>query len=299
MWRKSYINPPITDVHVFGRRGPAQVKFTPLELRELGQQPGVKVIVSEEDFEFDEGSEQAIAASKQTKMVVDTLINYAMDEDDREADRRIHLHLFSAPKEILADEDGHVRALVTERTQLNGDGTVSGTGELRETPVQAVYRAVGYFSSPIAGLPFDERRGVIPNQEGRVTDLEGTPLNGIYATGWVKRGPVGLIGSTKSDAQQTIAHLVEDAEAGKLVATGKAVGHDAMIELLEQRGVPFSTWHGWELLDEYEKQLGTDFGEVEGGRGGRERVKVVSRKAMSAISRGEDVPEDLIGKDGE
>ena len=192
-----------------------------------------------------------------------------------------------------------MRALVTERTQLNGDGTVSGTGELRETPVQAVYRAVGYFSSPITGLPFDERRGVIPNQEGRVTDLEGTPLNGIYATGWVKRGPVGLIGSTKSDAQQTIAHLVEDAEAGKLVATGKAVGHDAMIELLEQRGVPFSTWHGWELLDEYEKQLGADFGEVEGGRGARERVKVVSRKAMSAISRGEDVPEDLIGQDGE
>ena len=296
---KELYKSPITDVHVFGRRGPAQVKFTPLELRELGQQPGVKVIVSEEDFEFDEGSEQAIAASKQTKMVVDTLINYAMDEDDQEADRRIHLHLFSAPKEILSDEDGHVRALVTERTQLNGDGTVSGTGELRETPVQAVYRAVGYFSSPIAGLPFDERRGVIPNHEGRVTDLEGTPLNGIYATGWVKRGPVGLIGSTKSDAQQTIAHLVEDAEAGKLVATGEAVGHDAMIELLKQRGVPFSTWHGWELLDEYEKQLGADFGEVEGGRGARERVKVVSRKAMSAISRGETVPEDLIGKDGE
>lgn len=110
---------------------------------------------------------------------------------------------------------------------------------------------------------------------------------------------MGLIGSTKSDAQQTIAHLVEDAEAGKLVATGEAVGHDAMIELLKQRGVPFSTWHGWELLDEYEKQLGADFGEVEGGRGARERVKVVSRKAMSAISRGETVPEDLIGKDGE
>ena len=112
---KELYKSPITDVHIFGRRGPAQVKFTPLELRELGQQPGVKVIVSEEDFEFDEGSEQAIAASKQTKMVVDTLINYAMDEDDSEADRRIHLHLFSAPKEILADEDGHVRALVTER----------------------------------------------------------------------------------------------------------------------------------------------------------------------------------------
>lgn len=283
---------PITDVHVFGRRGPAQVKFTPLELRELGKQPDVDVIVYEEDFDFDEGSEQRLAEVKQQKMVVKALMNYAM-EDDHQASRRIHIHLFAAPHEVLADEDGHVRALVTERTELVGDGTVRGTGELREWPVQAVYRAVGYFSSPVPGVPFDEQAGVIPNVEGRVVGPDGTPLPGLYATGWVKRGPVGLIGSTKSDAQQTIGHLVADAEAGRLRAIGTEVGHDAMVALLEQRGVRFTTWQGWELLDAYERALGEKFGEVTGGRGPRERVKVVSRDAMTQISRAEDAGADL------
>lgn len=287
---------PVTDVHVFGRRGPAQVKFTPLELRELGKQPDVDVIVYEEDFDFDEGSQAAIQASNQTKQVVKALTSYAM-EDDHQASRRIHIHMFHAPSEILADADGNVRAIRTERTRLLGDGNVEGTGQFVETPVQAVYRAVGYFSSPIDGVPFDERRGVIPNEGGRVLGEDGQPLVGIYATGWVKRGPVGLIGSTKSDAQETIANLVEDAQAGLLEATSEAVGHDAMIALLEERGVPYTTWQGWELLDAYEQRLGEEYGEVEGGRGPRERVKVVSRAAMTSISRGEDGGAllDLIG----
>lgn len=291
---------PVTDVHVFGRRGPAQVKFTPLELRELGKQPDVDVIVYEEDFDFDEGSQAAIQASNQTKQVVKALTNYAM-EDEHTASRRIHIHMFHSPAEILADEDGNVRAIRTERTRLLGDGNVEGTGEFVETPVQAVYRAVGYFSSPIEGVPFDDKRGVIPNDAGRVLGEDGQPIPGLYATGWVKRGPVGLIGSTKSDAQETIANLVEDAEAGVLHAGTDAVGHDAMIALLEERGIPYTTWQGWELLDAYEQRLGEEYGEVEGDRGTRERVKVVSRAAMTAISRGEDggAELDLIGTPGE
>ncbi|MBS5825668.1 MAG: FAD-dependent oxidoreductase [Actinomyces sp.] len=290
---------PVTDVHVFGRRGPAQMKFTPLELRELGKQPDVDVIVYEEDFDFDEGSQEAIRASNQTKQVVKALTNYAM-EDEHTASRRIHIHMFHSPSEIVADEQGNVAAIRTERTKLNGDGSVSGTGEFVETPVQAVYRAIGYFSSPIEGVPFDDKRGVIPNVSGRVVDEAGEPVAGLYTTGWVKRGPVGLIGSTKSDAQETIAMLVEDAEAGKLHATSAAVGHDAMIELLKERGVRYTEWHGWELLDEYEQRLGADFGEVVGGRGGRERVKVVSREAMIRISQGQDIGDtDLIGRPGE
>lgn len=290
---------PVTDVHIFGRRGPAQVKFTPLELRELGKQPDVDVIVYEEDFDFDEGSEEAIRASNQTKQVVKALTNYAMD-DEHTASRRIHIHMFHSPDAILSDDEGNVRAIRTERTRLLGDGNVEGTGEFVETPVQAVYRAVGYFSSPIDGIPFDDVKGVIPNAGGRVLDIDGKPLTGIYATGWVKRGPVGLIGSTKSDAQETIANLVEDAEAGLLHATTEAVGHDAMVKLLEERGINYTTWEGWELLNAYEEQLGADYGEVEGDRGPRERIKVVSRHAMTAISRDEVEGElDLIGQPGE
>lgn len=295
---------PITDVHVFGRRGPAQVKFTPLELRELGHVPDVDIIVSEEDFEFDEGSEKALRESNQQRQVVKTLTNYAsVNPEERTASRRIHIHLFQAPVEIVADDNGHVKALRTERTELTGDGNVRGTGLITTWPVEAVYRAVGYYSSPIPGVPFDTARGVVPNIEGRVIPEVGATvedaLSGIYATGWIKRGPVGLIGSTKSDAQQTIAHLVEDANEGKLHAATSAVGHEAMVALLEERGVEYTTWQGWELLDEYERQLGEAFGDVPGDRGGRERIKVVSRRAMTDISRGTYEGADLIGEMGE
>ncbi|RRC95672.1 FAD-dependent oxidoreductase [Schaalia canis] len=293
---------PVTDVHVFGRRGPAQVKFTPLELRELGHVPDVDIIVSEEDFDFDEGSQEALRSSNQQRQVVKTLTNYAsIDPEERTASRRIHIHLFESPVEIVPDENGHVKALRTERTELTGDGNVRGTGVITTWPVQAVYRAVGYYSSPIDGIPFDTVRGVIPNIEGRVVAEVGSEqtLNGVYATGWVKRGPVGLIGSTKSDAQQTIAHLVEDAQAGRLAATTSEVGHEAMVALLEERGVAYTTWQGWELLDAYEQALGAEYGELPGDRGTRERIKVVSREAMTAISRGEEVTADLIGQPGE
>lgn len=291
---------PVTDVHVFGRRGPAQVKFTPLELRELGKQPDVDVTVDEEDFEYDAGSQAALAASNQQRQVVKTLEGYAMqDPEDLTASRTIHIHLFNAPAEILTDSEGHVRALRTERTALNGDGSVSGTGEFRDWPVQAVYRAVGYAGSPIEGLPFDHELHVLPNAGGRVLGEDGRPMIGVYATGWIRRGPVGLIGSTKSDAQEAISNLVADAKAGFLRATATdeaQLGHDAVVVLLARRGVPFTTWQGWEMLDAYERNLGAAYGEVEGDRGPRERVKVVSREAMTAISRSTEVPADLIGQ---
>ena len=297
---------PVTDVHVFGRRGPAQVKFTPLELRELGHVPDVDIIVSEEDFDFDEGSQEQLRSSNQQRQVVKTLTQYAsVDPEEHTASRRIHIHLFQSPVEIVPDEHGNVRAIRTERTELTGDGSVRGTGVITTWPVQAVYRAVGYYSSPIPGIPFDTARGIVPNNEGRVradVSNDAEVINGLYATGWIKRGPVGLIGSTKSDAQQTIAHLVEDAQAGILHARGAHVGHEAMVALLADRGVEYTTWQGWELLDAYEQNLGQAFGEVPGDRGGRERIKVVSRRAMTDISRGEAVDpatSDLIGQMGE
>ena len=130
---------PVTDVHLFARRGPAQVKFSPLELRELGHVPDVDVIVYPEDFEFDEGSMAAIHSSNQTKQVVKTLTDWTLKEpEELTATRRIHLHFLHKPVEVLG-ENGHVVGLRTERTVLRGDGNVAGTGELHDWPVQAVY----------------------------------------------------------------------------------------------------------------------------------------------------------------
>lgn len=267
----------VTDVHVFGRRGPAQVKFTPMELRELGQVPDVDIIVYPEDFEYDEGSEQAIAESKMTKQVVEQLTNWVFQEpEDLTASHRIHIHLLQQPAAILGQD--HVEGVRMERMALQGDGTVKGTGEYIDYSVQAVYRAVGYASRPLPGAPFDSVRHIIPNVGGRV-ERDGKTVDGLYATGWIKRGPVGLIGSTKSDAQETIANLVEDARAGILAPTGAGTGTDGMFQLLDKRGVRYTTWHGWELLESYEKALGE--------KQGRKRIKVVERDTMTAISRGE------------
>ena len=266
---------PVTDVHVFARRGPAQVKFSPLELRELGHVPDVDVVVYPEDFDFDEGSMAAIHSSNQTKQVVKTLTDWTLKEpEELTASRRIHLHFLHRPAAVLGDD--HVTGLRTERTVLTGDGSVAGTGQMHDWPVEAVYRAVGYFGSPLPGLPFDEVAGVIPNQEGRVVTPDGSQMSGVYTTGWIKRGPVGLIGHTKSDASETIKHLVSDAD--RLQPATDPDPH-AVTALLAERGVGHVEWSGWMLLDAYEQSLGQPHG--------RERVKVVPREEMLAVIRGE------------
>ncbi|GAB4084420.1 FAD-dependent oxidoreductase [Myceligenerans cantabricum] len=281
---------PVTDVHVFARRGPAQVKFSPLELRELGHVPDVDIIVYPEDYDFDEGSEAAINSSNQTKQVVKTLTDWALDDPAaKTASRRLHLHFLHQPTEVLG-EDGKVTGFRTERTALQGDGTVKGTGEFHDFPVQAVYRAVGYFGSPLSEIPFDDHKGVISNREGRVVDMDGEHVPGVYATGWIKRGPVGLIGHTKSDASETVKHLVEDVvgvadgadasggdqDGGRTAPQGDP---EAIKTFLADKGVDVIEWSGWELLDAHERALGE--------AAERTRIKVVPREEMLAIARGE------------
>ena len=142
--------------------------------------------------------------------------------------------------------------------------------------MQAVYRAVGYYGTPVVDAPFDTARGVIPNVEGRVVDGDAAPIAGLYATGWIKRGPVGLIGHTKSDAMETIAHLVADATSGLLSAPAQ---QGDVVELLEERDVAYTTWDGWLALDAHERELGVSHAHT------RERVKVVPRDEQVEISR--------------
>ncbi|OZF54209.1 FAD-dependent oxidoreductase [Rhodococcus sp. 14-2470-1a] len=274
------------EVHVFGRRGPAQAKFTPLELRELDHSPNIEVIVAPEDIDYDEGSEAARRGSKQVDMVANTLQDWAI-RDVGNRPHKLFLHFFESPTEILG-ENGKVVGLRTERTELDGTGNVRGTGTYNDWDVQAVYRAVGYLSQNIAQLPFDDQAGTIPNEAGRVLASPGhsadstpgqspsstTPVPATYVTGWIKRGPVGLIGHTKGDANETVANLLEDAP-NFTGATDPDL--DAVTTFLEDKKVPFTTWDGWYRLDAHERSLG----EPEG----RERVKVVEREEMVAASK--------------
>ena len=271
----------VTDVHVFGRRGPLDVKFTPIELRELGEVPGVDIVLAEEDFAALDAAVAAAPGNNQLKVIRRTFDAWRTREPEAshthgDRARRLHLHFFHAPVAVLGDE--RVEAVRFERTALSDDGVVRGTGEFRDIPVQAVYRAVGYYGTPVAGAPFDERRGVIPNAEGRV--LEGdAPVAGLYATGWIKRGPVGLIGHTKSDAMETISHLVADAQAGSLAAPAAVDDTGDVLELLAERDVPYTTWAGWLALDAHERALGAAHLHT------RERVKVVPRDEQVEVSR--------------
>ena len=264
---------PVTDVHVFGRRGPMQVKFTPLELRELGELRDVDMVVDEEDFDYDPAARAAIESNKQI-MVIDRVFRAWRTEPQTGSSRRLHLHFWSRPVELVPGPDGAVAAIRVERTAPDGAGGARGTGEIRELPVQAVYRAVGYFGSPLPGVPYDERRGVIPNHEGRVLGDDGEVVPGVYATGWIKRGPVGLIGHTKSDAMETIGHLVRDQADWWSPAEPD---EDAVTALLESRGVLWTDLDGWHRLDAHEVELGA--------RSGRARIKVVPREEMVRISR--------------
>ncbi|GAB3247099.1 ferredoxin--NADP reductase domain-containing protein [Arthrobacter pigmenti] len=267
---------PVTDVHVFGRRGPAQVKFTPLELRELGHVKDVDIIVDPEDFDFDSESMQQISSNNQTKNMVKTLQNWLLEEPSG-ASRRLHLHFWHQPKEIYGG--AAVEGIKFDRTTMDADGRVVTTGEVLDYPVQAVYRAVGYFGSALEEIEFDHKRGVIPNEGGRVLDVHEEPVPGIYATGWIKRGPTGLIGHTKGDALETIGFLLEDRLS---LPPAEEPGENAIIELLEQRGVEYTTWDGWLKLDAHEMSLGKGY---DSNGVARERIKVVPREEMVTISR--------------
>ena len=279
---------PVTDVHIFGRRGPAQVKFTPLELRELSHSRDVDIVLYPEDFEFDEGSDQQIRTNNQTKTMVNTLTNWLVEEQDTGASRRLHLHFLHSPVEIYEDpaNPGKVAGMKFERNELDGTGNARGTGEIVDYPVQAVYRAIGYFGSELPEVGFDTRRGVIPNEGGRVIDESGTPVPGIYTTGWIKRGPVGLIGHTKGDALETIGFLLEDRLN---LPAAEEPEEDSIIKLLEERGVEYVTWEGWLKLDAYEKSLGASYVHPDPSSGEliRERVKVVDREEMIRVARGQ------------
>ena len=271
---------PVTDVHVFGRRGPAQVKFTPLELRELGELRDVDMVLYDEDFDYDDASRAAISSNKQV-MVIDKVLQKWRQRETGTASRRLHLHFYAKPLEVVSDDEGRVAAFRYERTTPDAEGGVIGTGEIREVPIQALYRAVGYFGSPLDGVPFDKRHGVIPNREGMALKKGSNDVvPGVYATGWIKRGPVGLIGHTKSDAMETIRHVINGESNWWSPADPS---EQAVIDLLEQRDVKYTDLDGWHNLDQHEIKLGEPHG--------RARIKVVPREDMIAISRGEAVGE--------
>lgn len=278
---------PVTDVHVFGRRGPASIKFSPIELRELGEVNDLDLVLYPEDFPDGWFDEEAEGVTNQHRVMARVLESWR-ERKLTGAKRRLHLHFWSKPVAIEG-MNGAVSAMQFERTAATPDGKVVGTGEIRSYELGAVYRAIGYWGSELPEVPFDDDHGVIKNIGGRVVDASNLPVPATYATGWIKRGPVGLIGHTKSDAMETIENLVADAADFVDPAAGNT---EMLLAKLTAAGVKYTTWDGWNALNSHELALGAKFGNVlvhkHGQEGAvsvpRERVKVVDREEQVAIS---------------
>lgn len=243
----------IREVHLVGRRGPAQATWTTKELRELGELEDTQVLVAEGADTTDPASQRAVGEDKAVARNVAVVEGWTSHVDDGRA-RSIHLHFRCRPVEILGTE--RVEGLVVETTVLDEEGQATGTGQTHVIPVDGVIRSVGYRGTAIEGVPFDAKRNVIPNREGRVVDGD-SPVPGLYVAGWIKRGPTGIIGTNKKDAVQTIACLVEDlADPASWSATAPDPGEvDAALQ-----GHDVVTIGGWRAIDAAERALGASRG---------------------------------------
>ena len=280
-------------LHLFIRRGVAQAKFSVQELREMEKLPGVQLIINEDDFDLDDDTIEEAGKDKLTRQMVEELFairEMAEDmEDDGDtdfegnpADRKYYIHFNSAPVEVLG-EDGKVKAIRVEKTTTSADGKMTRTGEFEEYPVQAVYHAIGYKPATAPGIAYDERRAHLANAngDGRITTEasgEGAQVRErLYATGWAKRGPVGLIGSTKSDALLIVTNMLEDlskaAEGGRVAADRDPESID---RLLASRGVKPIDFAGWKKVDAFER--------AEGAKEGREHKKVIEPDQMRELA---------------
>ncbi|HEU5156494.1 MAG TPA: FAD-dependent oxidoreductase [Streptosporangiaceae bacterium] len=255
----------IRRIHMIGRRGPAQAKFTTKELRELGELENAAVAVRPEDLELDPASAALEESDRHVRGNLKVLRDWAAREPvDRP--RRLDMRFWLRPVEICGD--GRVEELRLEHTALDDDGRVTGTGSYEALPVGLVLRSVGYQSVPLPGVPFDERRYVVPNDAGRIVGNDGLPVPGEYVAGWIKRGPTGVVGTNKSDAAETVRSLLADLPAGR--------PHEQNIdELIAARGIACVTYDGWLGIDAAEIALAEKL-----GRG--ERVKLAGWDAMRA-----------------
>lgn len=254
----------VQDVWVLGRRGPAQAAFTTKELREFGELHAAEPVVKPEEIALSEAEEAAITDNTKKKNV-EVLRDFAAREAEGKA-RRVHLRFLVSPVEILDDGQGRVGGLKVERNRLDENGNAVGTGEFEVLPVQMVLRSVGYRGVALPGVPFDEKRGVIANDEGRVVGRVGE-----YTAGWIKRGPSGVVGTNRKDANDTVAHLLADAKDGKLPGAAHPT-REAVDALLRGKGVQVYSFHDWQVLDAHEL--------AEGQAQGRPRAKVVRRELM-------------------
>ncbi len=268
----------VREVVVLGRRGPAQAAFTNPELLELDELTRADVYVDPADCELDEHSAESLEGKGNitARRNVEILTGYSTAEPTG-SEHRIHLRFLVSPVEILGSERVEGVRIVRNELHRGADGRVRPEPTDISDVVECglVFRSIGYRGVPLEGVPFDEQRAVIPNDAGRVSDTHGG-TGGEYVVGWIKRGPSGIIGTNKRDAQETVDALLEDVAAGRLLQPSDP-DPDSLEQLLSERKPDHVTYAGWEAIDRAEREAG----EAEG----RPRVKLTRTEELLEAAR--------------
>jgi ferredoxin/flavodoxin---NADP+ reductase len=266
----------LREIVVLGRRGPVQAAWTSTELQEMGELAGADVVVDPAELELDEASAAELEdASNVVQRNFEILRGFATREPTG-AEMTVRLRFRVSPVAVLGDDRVEAVELVHNRLEPDGSGSVRAvpTDERETIPADIVFRSVGYHGVALDGVPFDPRSGTIPNAGGRVLDGDGEPVPGLYAAGWIKRGPTGVIGTNKKDATETVDLLLEDARAGRLPAPA---GDGTLDALLAEREVEAVMYAGWEAIDLHERTRGEPHG--------RPRIKLCTWDELLSAAR--------------
>lgn len=270
----------IESIYVVGRRGPVQAACTTKELRELTKINGMKVYIDPQELELDDISQEELEREGRVRKRMLDLMQKSVTPA-AQGEKTVQLCFFRNPKEFLADEQGQLRAVRVERTRLekSADGSVLavGTGVMEDIECELAFKSIGYKSVPVNGVPFNHRKGVVPNREGRVV-AEGEPQTGVYVCGWLKRGPTGVILSNIVDAKETVESICQDIDTEKVETTkqGHKSGRMGLHRLLEERGVQFVDYDQYQEIDQHEVE--------EGKRKGKLREKLTSVGKMLHVA---------------
>ncbi|WP_067853451.1 FAD-dependent oxidoreductase [Nocardia shimofusensis] len=268
----------IREVVVLGRRGPLQAAYTSPEFMALTHLKGVDVVIDDAELVLDHASQALlddpeVEPSLQLKYTLAKEYAAATPNPDN---KRIVFRYLASPTAVLGEDKVEgIEFCRNELVELDGQLVAQATGETERLDASLVLRSIGYRGEPVADLPFDASRAVVPNQKGRVI-ADGAVLPGVYVSGWIKRGPRGVIGSNRVDSQETVEQLIADFIAGALPAPG--ADRAALRALVAERQADLVDRQGWKNIDAAEKTAGRD--------AGRPRVKFTSREDLLKAARG-------------
>ncbi len=247
----------VKEIHVIGRRGPAQAKFTPKELREFGELLDCNSIVREEDLILNPESEAELLEKTNigSKKIYEQFCEFSKREIDKTKSKNCYFEFLMGPKELIGTT--RLEKVILEKNQLSGEAfkqSAKGTGEIIELEAGILFRSIGYRGVPIAGIPFNESWGTIPNINGRITDNENNIVPQLYTAGWIKRGPSGIIGTNRACSLETVQYLLED--VAKIDDNTRKSGAEAIYATLDRKKIHHLCYDDWKKLDTKEVERG-------------------------------------------